>query len=273
MTVTTVADNPGDRVRAAEAPLAFITGASSGIGQALALAYARSGWRLALVARRVDTLRSWARAQALDDQRCACYEADVRDIDRMADIGRSCLVRLGLPQVVIASAGISVGIDTSERPDLDVLDDLVRTNLLGTAATFHPFIAPMRVARAGRLVGISSVAAVRGLPGHGGYCASKAGVSAYCESLRGELRADGIRVVTLMPGFIDTPMTRGNPYPMPFFTAAEDFAEQARIAIDRGVSRRVIPWQMGTAARLLRWLPDPWFDGLIAGRGRKPRRR
>jgi short-subunit dehydrogenase len=130
----------------------------------------------------------------------------------------------------------------------------------------------MRVARQGRLVGIASVAAIRGLPGHGGYCASKAGVVAYCESLRGELRGDDIRVVTLLPGFIDTPLTRGNPYPMPFLMPAAAFAEQAIEAIERGDRQRVIPTPMGWVARLLRWLPDALFDRLMAGRGRKPRR-
>jgi short-subunit dehydrogenase len=174
--------------------------------------------------------------------------------------------------VVIANAGISVGVDSAERADLEVLREVFATNNLGLAATFHPFIRAMRVAGAGRLVGIASVAAIRGLPGHGGYCASKAGVVGYCESLRGDLRADGIRVVTLLPGFVDTPLTRGNPYPMPFLMSAQDFAEQAVVAIERGVSYRVIPWQMGLVAKALRLLPDPWYDRLMAGRGRKPRR-
>ena len=153
-----------------------------------------------------------------------------------------------------------------------MLRDTLATNNLGLAATFHPFLAPMRAARRGTLVGIASVAAIRGLPGHGAYCASKAAVVAYCESLRGECRGSGVRVVTLLPGYIATPLTAGNPYPMPFLMAPEAFAEQAFRAIEAGDSYRVIPWPMGVVAKLLRLLPNPLFDRLLAGRGRKKRR-
>ena len=124
----------------------------------------------------------------------------------------------------------------------------------------------------GRLVGIASVAAIRGLPGHGGYCASKAAVIAYCESLRVECAASGVKVVTLLPGYVDTPLTRGNRYAMPFLMTADAFAERAYAAIVAGSSYRVIPWQMGVVAKLLRLLPNPLFDHALAGRGRKRRR-
>jgi short-subunit dehydrogenase len=120
-------------------------------------------------------------------------------------------------------------------------------------------------------VGIASVAGIRGLPGHGAYCASKAAVINYCESLRGELRRSGVKVVTLSPGYIDTPLTRKNRYAMPFLMRAEDFADKAVKAIESGVSYRVIPWQMGLVARLMRTLPDRLFDRLLTGRPRKPR--
>jgi hypothetical protein len=255
-----------------EAPLVFITGASSGIGQALARVYAQRGWRLALVARRAEMVQAWVREQGLDAANVAVYAADVQDIDSIVAAGKRCLVEHGLPDVVIANAGISVGIDTAERSDLDVLREIYATNNIGLAATFHPFIAAMRLARRGTLVGVASVGAIRGMPGHGGYCASKAAVVSYCESLRVELRADGVRVITLMPGFVDTPLTRQNPYAMPFLMSAPDFARRAVRAIDAGVSRRVIPWQMGWVAKLLRILPDSVYDRAMAGRGRKKRR-
>ena len=254
------------------APLVYITGASSGIGQALALRFSRAGWRLALVARRGDVLRQWATEQGLDDARCGVYEADVQQIDSIAAAGQACIQAQGLPDVVIANAGISVGVDSAQRADLDALRDTLATNVTGVAATFHPFINPMRRRRSGRLVGIASVAAIRGLPGHGAYCASKAAVVAYCESLRGECRPFGLQVVTLLPGYIATPLTARNPYAMPFLMRAEDFADRAFRAIDSGTSYRVIPWQMGLVAKLLRLLPNAAFDRLMAGRGRKPRR-
>lgn len=255
------------------APLVFITGASSGIGQALALRFHRAGWRLALVARRAAQLRDWARAQGFDAAGFAVYAADVRDVASIVEAGRACMAAQGLPDVVIANAGISVGMDTAECDDLEVMRATFETNNLGMAATFHPFVAAMSARRAGTLVGIASVAGIRGLPGHGAYCASKAAVIAYCESLRGELRASGVSVVTIVPGYVDTPLTRGNPYRMPFLMPPGAFADRAFDAITRGVSYRVIPWQMGVAAKLMRLLPNALFDGLASGRGRKPRRK
>lgn len=254
------------------APLVFITGASSGIGQALAARYAAAGWRLALVARRTELVEAWARAQGWADDRWRVYAADVQVIDSIVAAGRRCIAEQGLPGVVIANAGISVGIDTAEREDLDVLRETLATNNIGLAATFHPFLKAMREQRRGTLVGIASVAAIRGLPGHGAYCASKAGVVAYCESLRGECRGSGVRVVTVVPGYIATPLTAGNRYPMPFLMQPEVFADRAFRAIEAGTSYRVIPWQMGVVAKLMRVLPNWLFDRLLAGRGRKQRR-
>jgi short-subunit dehydrogenase len=255
-----------------EAPLVYITGASSGIGQALAARHAAAGWRLALVARRTEQVTAWAQAQGLDPSRWRVYAADVQDIDSIVAAGQRCLAEQGLPDVVIANAGISIGMDTAERADLDVMRDTLATNTLGLAATFHPFLAAMRQQRRGTLVGVASVSAIRGLPGHGAYCASKAAAVAYCESLRGECRPCGVRVVTLVPGYIATPLTAGNDYSMPFLMAPEAFADRAFTTIAAGVSYRVIPWQMGVVAKLMRLLPNPWFDALFAGRGRKKRR-
>lgn len=253
--------------------LVFITGASSGIGQALAERFHRAGYRLALVARRTDEIEAWARRSgiAVDGSHCAVYRADVADIDAIVTAGARCIAQQGVPDVVIANAGISVGIDTAQRADLDAMARVFAVNNIGLAATFHPFVDAMRQRGSGRLVGIGSVAAIRGLPGHGAYCASKAGVVAYCESLRGELRGSGVGVVTLCPGYIDTPLTRGNRYAMPFLMPPRDFAERAFRAIEAGASYRVIPWQMGVVAKLMRLLPNAAFDRLAAGRGRKRR--
>lgn len=254
------------------APLVFITGASSGIGQALAAAYAQAGWRLALVARRGEVVQQWLATQGLGPDRAAVYVADVQDTDALVAAATRCLIEQGLPQVVIANAGLSVGIDTAEREDLEVLKELYATNVVGMAATFHAFIRPMRLARRGTLVGVASVAAIRGLPGHGGYCGSKAAVVAYCESLRVELRADNLRVVTLVPGFVDTPLTRENRYPMPFLISPETFARRALPLIARGRCFAVVPWPMAWVVVLLRVMPRMLYDRLIAGRGRKQRR-
>ena len=251
--------------------LVFITGASSGIGQALAWRYHQAGWRLALAARRTSEIEAWARLQGLPEDRYAVYGADVADTDSIAAAGKECLARQGVPDCVIANAGISVGVDTAVREDIDVIARTFATNNIGLAATFHPFVTAMSQRGSGALVGIASVAGIRGLPGHGAYCASKAAVISYCESLRGELRASGVKVITIAPGYIATPLTSQNRYAMPFLMQPEDFADRAFRAIEAGVTYRVIPWQMGVVAKLLRVLPNWLFDKALAGRPRKHR--
>ncbi|RTL30350.1 MAG: SDR family oxidoreductase [Burkholderiales bacterium] len=256
------------------ARLVFITGASSGIGQAVAARYVKAGWRVALVARRVAEMRQWAIAQGWPADKWSIYEADVRNEAAVAAAAQTCMRTQGLPDVVIANAGISVGVDLSLAEDLSVLRDLMDTNVIGLAATFQPFIAPMKERGHGILVGMASVAAIRGLPGHAGYCGAKAAVVQICEALRGELRGRGIRVVTLVPGYVDTPLTRPNTYPMPFLMKADAFAEKAFHAIEKGQRWRVIPWQMSLVVRVMSWLPR-WFFDAVAGsqQHRKKQRR
>jgi short-subunit dehydrogenase len=253
------------------APLVFITGASSGIGQALAARFHRAGYRLALVARRAAEVEAWAEGARFEPSTFAIYGADVRSVAAITGAGRACIAAQGVPDVVIANAGISVGVDTAVYEDLEVMRATFETNNIGLTATFQPFVAPMTERRSGTFVGIASVAGIRGLPGHAAYCSSKAAVIGYCESLRGELRPSGVKVVTISPGYIDTPLTQGNRYGMPFLMTADAFADRAFATIMAGRSYRVIPWQMGVVAKVLRALPNPLFDRLLAGRPRKRR--
>ena len=252
-------------------PLVFITGASSGIGQALALRYHHAGFRLALVARRSEVIQAWAIELGLAPDSYAVYSADVADTDSIVAAAHSCIAQQGLPDVVIANAGISIGIDSAHREDIDAMAQVFATNNIGLAASFHPFIQAMRVRGGGRLVGIASVAGVRGLPGHAAYCASKAAVISYCEALRGELRGTGVKVITIAPGYVDTPLTRKNRYPMPFLMPAATFADQAFKAIAAGTSYRVIPWQMGVVSRIMRLIPNALWDRILARQPRKHR--
>lgn len=247
----------------------FLTGASSGIGAALAAEFARRGATLGLVARRQAALDDIvARAPG----RHHVYAVDVTDKDALIRAGRAFDDATGGADIVVANAGISVGVLTEHYEDLEAFGDVLRTNVLAMAYTFHPFIGRMRARGRGTLVGIGSVAGIRGLPGSEAYCASKAAVISYCESLRVELKRSGVKVVTISPGFVRTALTAKNPYRMPFLMEPEDFARQAVEAMLAGATYRVIPWQMGVVARLLRLLPNRLFDRAFGNRPYKPRR-
>jgi NAD(P)-dependent dehydrogenase (short-subunit alcohol dehydrogenase family) len=244
----------------------FITGASSGLGEALARRYADEGAFVALVGRRQAQLDA-IRASLPNPAQHRVYPLDVTDHAALAQAATDFIATYDGIDVVIANAGISQGTLTEHAEDLPVFERIVATNLNATVATFAPFIAQFREQRLSRrpphpprLVAIASVAGIRGLPGASAYSASKAAVISYCESLRVELHGSGIRVVTILPGYIDTPMTRTNSYRMPFLMPAERFAARAIAAIDAGTSYRVIPWQMGVVARLLRCLPNVVYD-------------
>ncbi|HQU78337.1 MAG TPA: SDR family oxidoreductase [Azonexus sp.] len=247
----------------------FITGASSGIGEALAVYYAGKGASLGLAARRQDVLAALNRRLGGGH---ACYALDVADAPALHDAAGDFIARFGAPDIVIANAGVSAGTLSEHEEDLAVFRRIMDINVYGMAATFTPFIAAMQAAGGERrLVGIASVAGIRGLPGAEAYSASKAAAIAYLESLRLEMRPYNIKVVTIAPGYIATPMTAVNPYKMPFLLAADKAAERFAAAIERGTTYTVIPWPMGVVAKLLRALPNWLYDRLFTSAPRKPR--
>jgi short-subunit dehydrogenase len=177
----------------------------------------------------------------------------------------------GVPDIVIANAGISRGTLTECAEDVPAFRRILETNVLGLVHTFHPFIEPMRARGHGTLVGIASVAGLRGLPGSSAYSASKAAAIRYLEALRVELAACGVKVVTICPGYIATPMTARNPFRMPFLIDADDAARRFARIIDRGERYAIVPWPMAIAGRLLSLLPDALYDRAAARARRKPR--
>ena len=247
----------------------FLTGASSGIGEALARRYASRGATLGLVARRADRLADLARSLGSPVE---TYAADVRDLPAMQAAAADFIAKRGLPDLVIANAGVSHGTLTEFADDVDVFRQILDINVIGMVNAFHPFVAPMREAGAGTLAGIASVAGYRGLPGAGAYSASKAAAIRYCEALRVELRGTGVRVATVCPGYIATPMTAKNPYPMPFLIPADEFARRFERAMDAGRTYAVIPWPMAIVSKLLAVLPNALYDAAFSRAGRKPRK-
>lgn len=246
----------------------FITGASSGIGEALAREFAARGAQLGLVARRIDALQSLA---ATLPRAPLLYAVDITDTEAIVAAGAAFDRETGGADIVIANAGISVGVKTEHAADLVQFRRVFETNVIAMPATFHPFIAGMKRRGRGTLVGIASVAGIRGLPGSEAYCASKSAVITYCESLRVDLAKHGVRVVTISPGFVRTPLTAKNPYRMPFLINADTFASRAADAILAGARYRTIPWQMGWVAAALRLTPRWLFDRVTRSRKQKPR--
>lgn len=245
----------------------FITGASSGLGVALARHYAAQGAVLGLVARRGHQLVPLCGQL----RHATAYPLNVCDSTAMQAAATDFIARVGVPDIVIAAAGISVGTLTQYAEDLPVFQAVMNTNVLGTVTTFQPFIEPMRTAKSGALVGIGSIAGMRGLPGGSAYSASKAALITYLESLRVELRGSGIQVTTINPGYISTAMTAVNPYRMPFIMNPERAAAKIARIVNKRKSYVNIPWQMAVIAPLLRTLPRPLYDRWFAHAPRKPR--
>jgi short-subunit dehydrogenase len=254
----------------------FLTGASSGIGVALARSYAAAepagSLVLGLFARRKDTLETLAHElAAAHGHRVVPFSGDVRNAADLQGAGADFIARFGAPDLVIANAGVSRGTMTEYAEDLPEFAAVLETNVLGIIHTFHPFLAAMRARGSGTLVGMASVAGFRGLPGSGAYSASKAAAISYLESLRVEEQRTGIKVVTICPGYIATPLTAKNPYRMPFLMQPDDAANRIRRIIAAGRRFAVVPWQMALVGRLLRCLPRAIFDRAFANAKRKPR--
>ncbi len=247
----------------------FLTGASSGIGVSIARHYAIRGASLGLFARRSDALAQVA--STLPSAECATYVGDVRDAQALRAAADQFLSRFGPPDIVIANAGISIGTLTTHADDNAQFRAIFDTNVLGIVHTFQPFLPALTSARHGKLVGIASVAGFRGVPGSGAYSASKAAAITYLESLRVELTGSGVAVLTVCPGFIETPMTAGNPYRMPFMISADKAGGLIVRAIDKGKTFYVLPWQMKYVGKILRVLPRPLYDRFSAKAKRKPR--
>ena len=248
-----------------------ITGASSGIGEALCreIATRFPGADLLLIARRAEPMR--ALANSLAGVQCQIAAIDVCDRPAL-QATLDAFSKAGAPDLVIANAGISEGLSISSEPDRAVYGRIIDVNLIALIDTLGACIDPMRQRGCGKLVGIASVAGVRGVPGASAYSASKAAVIASLESLRVELRGTGIDVVTIAPGFVRTPMTEANPWPMPFLMSSEAFARRALDAIAAGRRFAVIPWPMAIVAFVLSMMPAALYDRLMSAAPRKPRK-
>ena len=199
------------------------------------------------------------------------YAVDVTDVDAMAATAGEFIARYGVPDLVIANAGISTGTSGEDLRDVAKLRRVLEVNVAGLAATLAAFAPAMRKAGRGTLAGIASVAGFRGLAGNGAYSASKSAAITWMESLRTELYGSGVAVVCICPGYIDTPLTRVNRFRMPFLLSADEGARLIARAIARKPRLAVVPWQMALVSVVLRNMPDWLYDRMAARAPRKPR--
>jgi short-subunit dehydrogenase len=232
-----------------------ITGASSGIGRALAVALAGEHARVGVTARRAERLDELvchvrAKGGTIEAQPC-----DVTDRESTHTAIRWLSGKLGPVDLLIANAGLgqTAGADPMNVP---VFEQMVRVNLLGVAFSFEAVMESMLSRKSGHLVAISSLAAYKGMPGSAGYCATKAAVNTYCEGLRIELHNRGIAVTSVCPGFVKTEMTAGKTHPMPLLMDADVAARRIIRALKRRPGVYNFPWRMSLMMRLARMLPD-----------------
>lgn len=260
----------------------FITGASSGIGNAIAHEYAKRFANtqsiIGLVARRSEHLQKLAsELQNKYTITCVIYALDVRDAAALQSAANDFMQQHGTPNIVIANAGVSRGTLTEIADDNKAIQAIFDINVMGMVNTFAPFIAAMKAANKldknfqGQLVGVASVAGIRGIPGSGAYSASKAAVISYCESLRAEMQHYNIAVSTIAPGYVRTPMTEQNQYKMPFLMDADEFASRFANAVEAKARFKIIPWQMGVIAKIMRLIPPRLWDYLMKNAPHKKR--
>lgn len=241
----------------------MITGASSGIGEALAVEFGRRGASVGLLARRVEALREVAEKVEATGASALAVAVDVRDAGAVKSAVGQVAARFGRIDVLVANAGKG-DLTLAREFDLEVATEVLSVNLLGAMNSVAAVLPEMIARGEGQIVGISSLAAYRGFPGSGAYCASKAALSTFFESLRVELRPGNIYVTTIHPGFIDTPMTRGRNQKMPFL---QDTGRAAQLMLGAIETRRrtyAFPWQLATIARVGRWLPAALYDRMLA---------
>lgn len=236
--------------------VAILTGASSGIGEAMARELHRRGWKVGLIARREELIASLAASLG---EGAACAAADVTDAPGLAGAIAALEAKLGPCDLLIANAGIGA-MNRAKKFDRARAESVLRVNIEGVLNAVAAVMPGMIARGSGQLVAVSSVAGYRGMPAHAPYNASKAAVTVLMESWRIELAPLGIAVTTVHPGFIDTPMTQVNRFPMPFLMPADRFARAAVSGVLRRKAEVNLPWQMAWLMAVVRLLPNWFYD-------------
>ncbi|WP_137134926.1 SDR family NAD(P)-dependent oxidoreductase [Rhizobium sp. FKY42] len=231
--------------------LAWITGASSGIGRAVATKLACEGYRVAVSARSADKLME---LQAEMPDRIFAFPLDVTDRAAASSVASAIRASLGPIDLAIFSAG-SYKRDSVRRFDSAAFADTLNLNVIGTAHTLEAVIPDMVARRSGEICVVASVAGYVGLPGGGFYGATKAALNNLCEALYPELEREGVRMRVINPGFVDTPLTAKNDFPMPFLISVDEAAESIVDGLKTNKFEIIFPWKMALAIKFLHALP------------------
>jgi NADP-dependent 3-hydroxy acid dehydrogenase YdfG len=243
----------------------FLTGASSGIGEALAVAMAKAGTTLGLLARREELLKKLAVRCEQYGGRARYFAVDVTDADAVAAAAESLRNEFGKIDILIANAGIGGNNSETRSLNPEAVAEVVNINLLGAVNAVSAVLPAMLENKSGQLVAVSSLAGFRGLPKSAAYSASKAGMTAFFESVRLDVQSKGVSVTIIQPGFIKTPLTSGRTNKMPFLMELEDSIPLFLRAIERRIKFAAFPWQLASIVRLGRIFPA-WLYDRIAGR-------
>lgn len=247
----------------------LITGASSGLGAAMALRFARRGAAVGLVARREDALARVARKVEQAGGRALVCPADVCQTDAMSELVQRFARDTGELSCVIANAGVGES-QPGARFDPRAVAEVFKVNCIGVANTLLPALPIMSAQGSGVLVGMSSIAGYRAMPGSLGYSATKAAVLTFMEGLSMELQGTGIFAMSVHPGFVRTPMTDVNSFPMPFRLEPDDAARRIERAIDRRLARFDFPLPFVLGKQVLRWAPRSLLLRILPRAGYAP---
>jgi NAD(P)-dependent dehydrogenase (short-subunit alcohol dehydrogenase family) len=241
--------------------VAWITGASSGIGAAVALELARRGWTVAITARRMEALEAVARSAEGLSGRIVAHAGDVTDAQGMQNLAEAIEGIHGPIALAFLNAGIASG---QGRPiDAETVERVVGVNLLGVAKSFFAAHRRMLMRGRGQIAVNASLVGYRGLPGAAAYGAAKAGAIYFCEAMRFDCAAAGIRLQLVNPGFVETPMTQGRRFPMPFLLTVEDCARRIVDGFERGGFEITFPRRLAWVLKAARILPYPLYFALM----------
>ena len=240
----------------------WLTGASSGLGESFAKTAASTGCKLVLTARRADKLQSIADEARRSGGKVWCFDADVTNASAVRAAHERIQQETGEDDVLIANAGTHVPTDVASF-SVSEYRSVMELNYFGTLNCIEAVLPEMISRHSGHIAGVGSVAGYRGLPRAAAYGASKSALIHFLESIRFDLEQYGITVSVVNPGFIRTPLTDQNDFPMPFLMEPDDAAQAMLKGLLNGSKEVHFPQRFTWQMKLFRILPFPLYHRLV----------